>query len=158
MKTWLQRKVLDPVRNALIGGVSPRGVALALAAGSSISLFPLLGVTTALCAWAAFRFRLNLVVTQVANWIVAPLQIVLLIPFYRFGGRLLGAGDVSLSPDALRQAFSANFLGTLGGMWRMIVGGIALWAVLCIPVGWLLFTVLHAVLKRWKPEPVEATT
>jgi uncharacterized protein (DUF2062 family) len=158
MKAWLQRKMLQPVRDAITGGVSPRGVALALTVGFCLSLFPLLGITTGLCVYAAFRLRLNLVVTQAANWIAAPLQIVLLIPFYRYGGLLLGAGDAALSAEALKQAFAADFLGALGGMWRMIAGGIALWALFCIPVGWTLFTVLHMLLKRWKPVPVEATT
>ena len=80
MKAWLQRRILDPVRNALTGGTSPRAVALALAVGFCLSLFPLLGATTALCAYAAFRLRLNLVIVQVANWIAAPVSAVLIDP------------------------------------------------------------------------------
>ena len=71
------------VREKIVGflkqGLTPRDLALTIALGSVIGVFPVLGMTTILCTLAAVTLRLNLPALQSINWAVAPLQLLLLI-------------------------------------------------------------------------------
>jgi uncharacterized protein (DUF2062 family) len=83
---FIQRKAA----NWLLQGISPRRLALTIALGFAIGCIPMVGVTTALCIAASFALRLNFPVIQAANYAVMPLQLALMVPFVRLGGRLLG--------------------------------------------------------------------
>src|ERR1035438_1407369 len=85
---FLQDKLLRPIIELLKQEVTPEKMALSLALGAALGIFPALGWTTALCAIAALTLRLNLPAIQIVNYFVYPLQIVLLIPFFRLGERL----------------------------------------------------------------------
>src|SRR5258706_253132 len=88
--SFWQRRVVIPILNQLKQGITPEKIALTIALGALLSVFPILGATTLLCSLAAFALRLNQPIIQVINYLAYPLQIALLIPFYRAGERLLG--------------------------------------------------------------------
>ena len=70
---------------ALYQGLTPRKLALTCAFGVVLGLFPVFGVTTLLCFVAAFLFRLNIPIIQLVNYLIAPLQLILIIPFIQVG-------------------------------------------------------------------------
>jgi uncharacterized protein (DUF2062 family) len=88
---FLYRKLVRPLVDLLRQGVSPEKIALSVALGVTLGVFPVLGSTTALCALAAFALQLNLPAIQLVNYFVYPLQIALLIPFFRLGEKLFRA-------------------------------------------------------------------
>ena len=90
-KGFLYRKLVWPLLDLLRQGVSPGKIALSLALGVALGVFPVLGSTTTLCALAAFALQLNLPAIQIVNYFVYPLQIALLIPFFRLGEKLFRA-------------------------------------------------------------------
>lgn len=94
--SWWQRRVVAPIVAQLRQGITPRKVALTLALGGVLGIFPILGATTLLCAIAGIWLRLNQPIIQLVNYLVYPLQIALLIPFYRAGERLFGAEPVPI--------------------------------------------------------------
>ena len=96
-QSFLYRKLILPLADLLRQGITPEKIALSLAIGICLGVFPVLGSTTALCALAAIVFRLNLPAIQLVNYLVYPLQLALIIPFIRFGEVLFGAPHVSLS-------------------------------------------------------------
>ena len=105
--SFFHRKLVLPVINLLRQGITPEKIALSLAIGICLGVFPLLGSTTILCTLAAILFRLNLPAIQLVNYFVYPLQLALLIPFIRLGEALLGAqpqGDAGLGYRGLRAA------------------------------------------------------
>src|SRR5271165_3804523 len=75
-------------------GISPRRLALTLALGFAIGCIPVLGIPTVLCGVLALALRLNLPAIQAANYAVMPLQLALIVPFVRLGGRLFAFGSV----------------------------------------------------------------
>ena len=85
---FFQRRLVRPVIELLRQGVTPEKIALSIVFGVTLGVFPVLGSTTALCATAALAFRLNLPAIQLVNYFVYPLQIALLIPFFRLGEKL----------------------------------------------------------------------
>jgi uncharacterized protein (DUF2062 family) len=56
--SW-RRRVLDPLVDLLAQGLTPERLALSLAVGLVLGLFPVVGLTTLLCLAAGFAFRLN---------------------------------------------------------------------------------------------------
>src|SRR5271156_1481165 len=86
-------------------GISPRRLALTLALGFAVGCIPVVGIPTLVCAALALALRLNLPAIQAANYIVMPLQLVLIVPFVRLGGRLLASGHTgSLQAGVLLHA------------------------------------------------------
>ncbi len=88
---FLRRRIARPIVELLRQGVTPEKMALSLALGVALGVFPVLGTTTALCALAALILRLNLPAIQIINYFVYPLQIVLILPFFRADEKLFGA-------------------------------------------------------------------
>ena len=56
----------------LTQGVTPERIAFTIAFGAMLSVFPIFGVTTVLCAVAAWALRLNQPVIQLVNALLAP--------------------------------------------------------------------------------------
>jgi uncharacterized protein (DUF2062 family) len=85
MKSFLRRRVADPLLAQLRQGTSPEKLALSAAVGFTLGCFPVVGVTTTLGVAAAVVFKLNHAAVQVANYAAYPLQIALLYPLFRLG-------------------------------------------------------------------------
>lgn len=124
-----QRRIVAPVLAQMTQGVTPEKIALTVALGAVISVFPIFGVTTALCALTALVFRLNQPIIQAVNYIICPLQLVLLIPFCRGGEQLLGRTPVPLSVTLLFERSKADFTKFVGDFGMVAVGGVLVWAV-----------------------------
>lgn len=143
MSAW-RRRVVDPVLAQLRQGVTPPQVALTLALGAALGLFPILGATTALCAVAGVALRLNQPLIQLVNYLVYPLQLLLLIPFYRAGEKLFGAEPVPLvDVTALAVRFRDGPWQFLIDYGRVGLYGVAVWAI----VTPLLATALYFALR-----------
>src|SRR5262249_31861133 len=84
-ESFFYRRILRPIIELLRQGVTPEKMALSLALGVALGVFPALGWTTTLCAIAALVLRLNLPAIQIVNYFMYPAQIALLIPFFRLG-------------------------------------------------------------------------
>ena len=67
--SFFQRRVARPIVELLRQGVTPEKMALSLALGVAMGVFPLLGTTTALCALVALIWRLNLPAIQIVNYL-----------------------------------------------------------------------------------------
>jgi uncharacterized protein (DUF2062 family) len=134
LASWLQQ------------GISPERLALTLALGVAIGCIPVVGVTTALCMVAALTLRLNFPVIQAANWASMPLQVVLIVPFVRLGGRLFGFGSGhAIHAGSLLHTPPSALVSQLGGL-----TGHALlaWLLIAIPAVVLMTLTLTVVLRR----------
>lgn len=91
-------------------GLTPEKLALTLALGATLGTLPLLCGTTLLCAIAAFLLRLNQAGIQIVNYLVYPLQLMFIIPYYRLGGMLFTkhAFTQSAYPGLLADAGAAT--------------------------------------------------
>jgi hypothetical protein len=91
MTAFWGRKVVKPLQGFLTQGLSCKKLALSLAFGVTLGTFPMLGVTTVLCTLTELILKLNLPVIQFANYLVYPLQILLLVPYYHLGDLIFNA-------------------------------------------------------------------
>ena len=111
-------------------------LAVSLALGAVLGVFPVLGVPTFLCGAVAAVWRLNFPALQLMNYIMYPLQIALLWPFARFGGALFGV---------------SHRLRGLAGLMTMALHTAAAWLCFAVPAGLLLYLALRFFL-RWQVE------
>jgi uncharacterized protein (DUF2062 family) len=148
LRDLLRRKLLDPLRRQLTQGVSPAKLALALALGLTLGLFPVPGATTALCAVAALALRLNQPAIQVANYLAYPLQLALLLPFFRAGAWLFGAPQVSFTVSEVRAALARDLGGTVAVYAGANLHAVVAWAAVAAPTAILLRLALRPLLAR----------
>jgi len=127
-------------------GITPRRLALTFALGFAIGCMPMMGVTTALCVLVALALRLNFPAIQAANWLAAPLQLLLLVPFVRLGGRLFTFGSIrTVEIGSLLHTSPLALIAHLGGMASQ---ALLAWFFLSIPAVALLTIMLTTLLRR----------
>src|ERR1700739_3354697 len=121
MKSWLQTRKYQ-VKAWLRTGISPRRLALTLALGFAIGCLPLVGIPTALCMLVAVALRLNVPAIQAANYAAMPLQLVLVLPFVRLGGKLFASGHQQILGESLLHGPALQTLKTTGSVAGQAVG------------------------------------
>lgn len=104
-RTFWQRRVRDPVVAQLTQGITPEKIALTVAIGSGIALFPILGTTTLLCFLVALLLRLNQPIIQLINQALWPVHIPVIFGCVKLGERLLGAHHEPISLRQMQQLF-----------------------------------------------------
>ena len=128
--SFWKRRIVAPITGQLRQGITPEKIALTLALGAVLSIFPILGATTILCTLAAFVLRLNQPIIQLINYLAYPAQLALLIPFYRTGETLFGQPHVLLSITFLLARFRADPGQFLRDFGMIGVQGIAVWGLI----------------------------
>ncbi len=145
---FFYRRLIAPVVVLLTQGISPEKIALSLACGIVLGVFPVLGSTTILCAAAALIFRLNLPAIQLVNYLVYPLQLVFLAPFIRLGEKLFRAAPLQLSLAQMLALAHADFRHALATLWLAGVHAISAWLLMGPPAILLIYFLLSRTLRR----------
>jgi len=121
-------------------GLTPFQLALTISFGVTLGLFPFIGLTSVLCFIFAFIFRLNIIVIQLVNWLVAPLQLIMLVPFYQLGNyfsiNLFKTEVIKLEIELFAQnAFLQKIISLLNSQISAILG----WVIICVPIGLVVY-------------------
>lgn len=151
-RTWMQRRLIDPFMSLLKAGLSPGGLALTAGLGVAFGLAPTFGITTIVSTAVALRLRLNVAAMQLVCHVLSPLQLLLLLPFLRWGATLLGQGErvAHLSLNQIRHMAKAEGWGSiLHLLWRAELGALLIWAVAAVPVVLGLYLGLRPLFKRF---------
>jgi hypothetical protein len=121
-------------------------IALSVALGMALGVFPVLGCPTLFCALAAVTLRLNLPAIQFVNYLVYPLQLALLIPFFRLGDRMF-----RLAPGSAPAQQAGGILHMLTAALHAIVA----WFCVSAPIALLLYLLVIAICGVRKLEPAK---
>jgi uncharacterized protein (DUF2062 family) len=151
---FLYRRLGRPLLDLLRQGVTPEKVALSVALGITLGVFPVVGSTTALCALAAFAFQLNLPAIQIVNYFVYPLQLALLIPFFRQGERLFRAPHLPLSVPRIYAMMHADMGSAIRSLWTTTWHAIAVWCLVAPASAVALYAILTPILRRAAPRKI----
>jgi uncharacterized protein (DUF2062 family) len=149
VSAFVRRRLIEPILDLLRQGVTPDKIALSLAFGFGIGIFPVLGVSTVLCTVVAIVLRLNLPAIQLVNYLASPAQIALIIPFVRVGEHVLG---VAPQPLSISEGFRLMGIGVLHAI-------VVLWdAILHAALGWLVLgpAIIYIVYRIFRPVLVRA--
>jgi uncharacterized protein (DUF2062 family) len=151
VKDFFRRRIVQPILNILKQGMSPRKLATTVAVGSVVGIIPALGITTVLGTAIAARFRLNIAATVLVSYLVQPLQILLAIPFIKLGIFMFGMSEFRLSLDEMMEMFRIDWVEALGTLWVANLAGISAWAILSLPIGFVLYFLCLPVFNRFLP-------
>jgi uncharacterized protein (DUF2062 family) len=149
----VRARVVEPILLLLRQGITPDKVALSIAFGIGLGIIPILGVSTLLCAAVALVLRLNLPAIQLVNYLAAPVQLALIIPFVRFGEALVNAPAQPLSVAAGLQLIAAGPLDAVIVLWDAIVHAAIGYAVAGPLIIYALYRGLRPVLERAARRP-----
>ena len=130
MSSWIQRNVVQPVKDVVMQGITPSKLALSFASGATGGVFPIPGVTTPVTVVLAWLFGANLVVAGVMNLLLTPVNLATVVPFIWFGGYLVGAEPLSLSVQELVDGLRENLHGTLVKYGYQLLNGVLGWVVI----------------------------
>ena len=145
-----RKYILNVLGQALRQGMTPRKLALTCAFGIVIGIFPVFGTTTLLCFGVAILLRLNIPVIQLVNYLVAPLQLLLILPFIKIGTYLFGLTPFPYTSDQLLTMFSSNLWLLIKETGLALAIGIGVWMVVSIPLFFLIFYVCFWLFSRWR--------
>lgn len=147
-KSFWRRRVVSPLLALMRQGATPEKLALAIALGFVLGIFPVLGVTTFLCIAAAAMLRLNQAVAQIGNGFSTPFFVVLMIPFVRFGEFVVGAEQFPLSVDQLREVAQQGAVVFFKTFFEAILLGILGWAISAPFIAAVLYFALLPLMRR----------
>jgi uncharacterized protein (DUF2062 family) len=148
VKPWWRRRIVEPVLAQLKQGATPEKLALTVALGFVLGVFPLLGSATLLCALAAWALRLNQPVIQLVNYLAYPAQLALLIPIYRAGSDVFGIPHIPLSIAYILEQFRADTGKFFADFGMIAVRGIIVWMLIAPIIVAAIYFTLRPVLRR----------
>lgn len=147
-ESFLRPRIVSPVLELLKQGVTPEKIALSVALGAAIGVFPALGTTTTLCAILAFALGLNLPAIQLVNYLMYPAQLALLLPFLRMGEKLFGARHLPLSLGQIEALFHAGAWKAIQFLWTALWHAMVAWSLLAPVFAIAVYAILIPVLRR----------
>ena len=130
---WFKKRLIDPLLSLLRQGLSPKDLALCVALGIGVGLFPVLGVSTPALTILALTLRLNLAAIQLASYAISPLQLALIIPFMRLGETILGSTPQPMTISAAMELLTQGVLYAIVTLWDAIVHATLGW-LLIVPI------------------------
>ena len=152
-RDFLRRRVSLPLLALMRQGVTPQKLALSLSLGTAIGLIPILGISTALCALLAVFLRLNMPAIQLVNYLLTPLQLILIIPLLRLGELLANAPRFPITLDSALALLSHGVIAAVQLLSTAIVHATLAWIVLAPLVALALYHTIEPVLRHLGPGP-----
>lgn len=145
---WAFRRIALPVLGMLRLGASPERLAWSLALGVVIGINPVLGSTTLVCLALASVLRLNIAASQLANHLVYPLELMLLVPFLRLGALVFRSGSLPLSPSELLHQARTRPMALTRELWVWELHALLAWLLLAAVVAPAIALALTPLLGR----------
>jgi len=117
IRSFWQRRIIDPIVAQLTQGTTPGKIALTIAVGVAAGLFPFLGFTTLLCFVVAVVLRLNQPIIHVVNQVLWPVHLTMILVYVHFGAWLYRAETLPFDPTEVPHLFlhsQREFWGRFG--------------------------------------------
>ena len=145
---FLTRRLVRPLLELLRQGVTPERLSLSIALGAALGVLPVIGCNTALCALVALIWGLNVPAIQIVNYFVYPLQIALLIPFFRLGEKLFRAPHLQISVPKIYELARMNLWDAVKLLWTTTWHALVVWLLIAPFVVALIYILLLPAFRR----------
>lgn len=122
-------KLKRSIKDMLLQGTSPGKIAMSVALGGVLGIFPIPGLSTAMCALTAMILRLNHAVIQAVNYAVYPLQLLLLGGYVALGNQWLGGSGSIESFNSLAALMRNDFWSGLLALKQLGFHAVVVWLV-----------------------------
>jgi len=148
-------KILKPLVNFLKEGLSPEKLALSVALGFVLGIIPVLGITTIMCALVAIIFRINMPAIQLINYFVYPLQLILFIPFLKFGAFIFPSEELIFSLFFIKGLLQQDFWLAVQLFWKANLGAIIIWFAISPFIIAIIYYSVLPVFKKFVPDTLK---
>ncbi len=128
VREFLRCRILRPLLRQLRGGVTPRRLAWSLALGIVLGINPSVGITTFLVLLLAWVFGLSKVASQIGAHAVAPIHLMLFIPFIELGVHLFHTGRLPMNRRQIEH-LSHHPLRLFREIWQWEWHALVVWFV-----------------------------
>lgn len=129
IREWFRCHVLRPLLRLLRGGVTPRRLAWSLALGMVVGINPSVGLTTLLVVLTAWIFGLSKLASLIGTHVVAPLHLLLFIPFIELGVHLFHTRKLPMDRKQLEH-LSHHPLRLFHEIWQWEWHALIVWGVM----------------------------
>lgn len=143
IQTWL----IAPFTQFLKTGLSPAKLAQSFSIGICFGIMPLPG-STLTCTIAAVALKLNFGAIQLINYMVMPLQLLLIYPFLKISAFITGIDIIAGSGSVFIESLKADTLNVLSQVGITIGVVFIIWLLISIPLGIILFKLSLPVFTR----------
>ena len=144
------KKILIPISNIRKEGFSLETLALSISIGIIGGAFPVLGLASYICLLLTLSLRQNIIIVQVVNWLVYPIQILLLIPFMKLGNAIFGGSDITLTFHQVVVAFQSGILNGIKLIGIISLYGVIAWVVTAIPTLFIFYSLFLFIFRNIK--------
>lgn len=135
--------ILHRLQVVLASGLTPQKLAMTLCIGCALGIMPLLWGTSLLCILLAHIFRLNHVALQSVNYLFYPIQLALLVPFFKLGTWLFPWGP-PLPAHMFSMLLHNPGLSSLNFLAWITLKSVAAWLVTVLPAALFVYGILRA--------------
>jgi len=129
VREFFRCRILRPLLRQLRGGVTPRRLAWSLALGIVIGINPSVGLTTIVVVVLAWMLGLNQIASQIGAHTVAPLHLILFVPFIELGVHLFHTRHLPLSRRQIEH-LSHHPLQMIRAIWLWEWHALIVWGLL----------------------------
>ncbi len=129
IREFIRCRLLRPLLRLLRGGVSPRRLAWSLALGIVIGINPSVGLTTLVVVMLAWILGLNQIASQIGAHAVAPIHLLLFIPFIELGVHLFHTRRLPLSRQQIEH-LSHHPWGLIRDIWQWEWHALVVWGLI----------------------------
>ena len=151
MKNFFKEKLISPLLAQLKQGASPEGLALTCALGASLAIIPVLGSTTLLCLGVGFFLKLNQPALQVVNYLLYPVQLILLPVFLSLGARLTSSEPILFNLKLFSAEFQASPLHFLQKYGMVGLHAVLVWALIAPLLSFILYYLFKLLFSKMRP-------
>ncbi|MES3039389.1 MAG: DUF2062 domain-containing protein [Bdellovibrionota bacterium] len=144
----MTRKLKKILLDQLYQGATPKDLALAVSFAFILGTIPIMGATTILCVAVGPSLKLNHPTMQFINYLITPLQLILIPVFLRTGEYIFNAEPIAFSPTVIIADFMAGPLGFLAQYGMAGAMAVFAWSIIMPWFGVILFFFVKSILEK----------
>lgn len=149
------KKIKQTIFNELAKGLTPKKIAQSLSFGIIIGIFPLLGLTTLLAFIIGHAFKLNHAILQSVNYVMYPIQIILIPIYIKFAAYILSIPDVPIRPDIIIKLFISSPWNFIRKYSIVAVGELIIWTIVGVILYFALIKILIPIIANFQRQKNE---
>jgi uncharacterized protein (DUF2062 family) len=151
-----QRRITDPIVAQLTQGLTPQKIALTVAIGSAIAMFPILGTTTLICLLVGIVMKLNQPIIQAVNYACTPIHIPFIWFAFQQGDRLFGSTHSGVQFKVMMRMLHRHPLDFVEIYSMTAVHAIVVWAILVPFWATIIYYIMLPIMRGIERVRVEA--
>ena len=136
------KKIFQKIKAPFQQGLHWKSILKAIIISLLITIIPFYGITTIILTYVSIKFKLNLPIMIVVNFIATPLQFMLFLPFIHIGESIMNTNHTLLTVEEIKTAFNVSFLDTIKRLFFELICGITGWLLIVLPLGFMTIILL----------------